>query len=244
MICFVALKHQKSNKYKDSFLSVFRCVSHVERLCIDDCSKLNESSVESFFKASAPETLKEFSSNRCNFSNVILEDLRKARNLSSLHLSYCRSLDVHELLSTQKNWATSLRNLSLAGCSGVNDTFLKLLSQVFTRVEVLDISHSISVTNEGVYCLLDKGKHLRKLALNYCQKITDNLFEYFLSSQSQISHIEVSGNFRLTYKGLLKGLSSESTAQLFICENIPSLNEEDKRNLRKCAELRGTDLSL
>lgn len=70
-----------------------------------------------------------------------------------------------------------LRHLELPNCKEISNQSLFTISKHFTQLEVLSVSGSTKITDDGIEILAEQAKCLKSLNLSWCNKITNAALE-------------------------------------------------------------------
>ena len=152
------------------------------------------------------------------FQQLCKEDLHPAlpslRNLNILDISHCTRLDnttLQLLADPSLPSSTTLRVLYLKGLDGITDEGLIALCNSCSRLEVLDLSHLNSITDQGAQCI-KQLIFLRALFLRDNWQLTNESIDAITKSCSKLEQLTLWGCHRL------KNLEFEN------CSNIPNAN--------------------
>lgn len=117
--------------------------------------------------------------------------------------------------------AEHMTSVSLASCSHVHDVTLVKLVSLAPRIQKLDLSRCIKVTDRGLQLISKEVKDLKWLNLCECPGITDAGLQQFFLGQQQI------GGCKLEMINLKGGVGITDSAVTAISHHCPSLTHLD-----------------
>lgn len=215
-------------------------------------SYLQESDIIKCIRNLIPNPLREFSFifSQCNqITGTTLQAIKQENisNIDRLDLSGCNQIQGKHLCALLSFIdREKLKSFSIRGCNSLNsDDISYILSfNNFKSLESIDISHSLSVTDEILLSLLKSTPKLTSIAIEYCPKITVQSLENIDRYCKDLTSIKISGMKNLTEKSirlLLHYKHSLSTLHIGNCISFtsPALN----LLLHECYNLKNLDLS-
>ncbi len=167
-------------------------------------------------------------------STEFIHGTSRFSNLLELNLSGCRNLTTLAPL----RYVPRLRQLSISHYSNWSSEEYDAF-QSLTKLEELDLSHSETLSNEGLAKILSYCPHLKTLRLSGCKNLTEDAITS-IAKLSHLEHLDLSGC--AVANGVLSHLENHpslNTLHLRRC----SLTDLDLNAIRKIPNLRDLDLS-
>lgn len=114
-----------------------------------------------------------------------------------------------------------ITSVTLASCSSVHDFTLVKLVSLCPKIQQLDVSRCLKVTDEGLRLISTRVKELKWLNLCECPGITDTGLQHFFQGQQEI------GGCKLEMINLKGGVGITDAAVTAISHHCPSLTHLD-----------------
>lgn len=156
-----------------------------------------------------------------------------------------------ELLQAQQDFAellqevnVNLKDLSLRGVRGVDDTFLELLPSKCS-LQTLDLHGCMEITDRGIIALAKRCGKLRRLDLSALPFIGDEALKTLAQEAPKLTHLRLAGCVSITGTGLIALAASLGfTLEDLDVANCHDLSIEALKQLPLlCSKLQKLDLS-
>jgi len=188
-----------------SLVPILRADSKIQRLCLNNCSRLTNYAVEAAAKI-LKTSLEELEVAYCaNIDDdAIIHLAQNAPNLTSLNLYGCYKITDRalEALSTLPSGTSQLKQLNLSMCQSITNQGLKFLVEGQTNcsltLESLNLYNCIKVSNPGIILIGNKCPKLKFLGVFGLDELDINGLENFLASATRLEKLDCGGCQKIT----------------------------------------------
>jgi len=130
--------------------------------------------------------------------------------------------------------SSNLETLDLAECPDLTDASLDLIAaHLRTTLKSLNLSGCLGLTPEAVEVLLSRFPHLVELQIAHLN-LSDATFVNLAASFSDLRHLDISHNAKVTDAGILALARASQRLQAFACDGMRTRGSPTSPAFRKC----------
>lgn len=176
----------------DSSLQIIATyLSNLMHLYLRRCLKISDIGVQ--YVATYCPKLQELSVSDCpKISDLGLRDIsRLGNNLKYLSIAKCRKVSDAGIKCLTSN-CTKIRYLNIRGCEKISEEGLIFLSSMCSKLKSIDVGscHS-AVTDNSLVALARNCRHLKRLSIRECRKVTDGGLKDFSIEVRHLQQINI-----------------------------------------------------
>ncbi|XP_057808232.1 F-box/LRR-repeat protein 3-like [Salvia miltiorrhiza] len=243
----IAVKCKEMRSLDLSYLPITnKCLSqilelqHLEDLVLEGCFGIDDD------RLTAPKlgckSLETLDMSSCqNVSHVGLTSLTSAAgSLRQLILSYGSRVDLALADSLQS--LSTLQCIKLDGCQ-VTCSGLKAVGHWCVSLKELSLSKCVGVTDEGLSSLVTKHKHLQKLNITCCRKITHVSLAHITNSCASLVSLKMESCSSVPAEAfVLVGQRCQLLEELDLTDN--EVDDEGLKSISSCSQLSSIKLGI
>ena len=185
--------------------------SSIEELCLQDCQKLTDESLNHL--SQGLKSLKSLNLSFCvSITDTGLKSLSRLDSLRSVNLRSCDNVsDIGISFLAEEN--SGIENLDVSFCANVTNMGLKHISTGFVKLKCLSMT-TCSINDEGLKKMSKNLVNLEELNIGQCVSITDEGLKSIYENMKGLKILDLYGCTKVSSKAVTQTK-----------KNIPSLRQ-------------------
>ncbi|KAI4226398.1 MAG: hypothetical protein L6R36_003206 [Xanthoria steineri] len=163
------------DQISDGTVQPFTCCKRIERLTLNECSKLTDHGVVSIVNGSNSLLALDITGLDAVTDHTLGAVAEHCPRLQGLNITDCSKVTDESLIAVARS-CRHLKRLKLNNCTLITDESVTSVARHCPAMLEIDLHNCRQITDESITSLIARGRQLRELRIAHCSLVTDNAF--------------------------------------------------------------------